>query len=259
LAQVAVRVALVFLLAGLLAPAAQAGDRAPSRTESQFVGLLNQARLAHDLPAVQISPALTGIADDYAAFNSRVGGIDHSRDRPYTRRANRAGCDKWSGPVLAQGYPSARAVLKGWLASSGHRRVLLDPEITHIGPGIHGQYALAFGMPCLATVRNSSGDYGDPKAIGRRLSLTVTDLEVGGASVAARVMTEVGSRAARLVGKSSATTASGQERQVAPEPPGTRLSLALPNPGDWRVDLRVGDAAYALGIVRVRGRSTGPG
>ena len=101
---------------GASAPAAFAGNPSPSAAERQFAGLLNAARASQGLGRVEISPALTDIADDYVLQNEREGGITHSRDAPYTARANAVGCGKWTGPVLAVGYlPSARAVLDVWL------------------------------------------------------------------------------------------------------------------------------------------------
>ena len=147
-------------------PVAAAGNPVPSPTERKFVGLLNQARAAHGLAPVEISPALTKVADDYVAQNVFLGGISHDRDPPFTARAKHAGCGRWSGPVLAQGYAGPAEVLRGWLDSPGHRVTLLDPENTHIGPGFMGEHALAYVMPC-TPAQNTSGDFGAPTAAGR--------------------------------------------------------------------------------------------
>jgi uncharacterized protein YkwD len=34
---------------------------------------------------------------------------------------------------IAQGYPTAAAVVAGWMASDGHRANILNPELTQIG------------------------------------------------------------------------------------------------------------------------------
>ena len=136
--------------------AASAGNPAPSAPENEFVGLLNQERAKHGLSAVAISPALTGISDDYVAENVAQGGINHNRDAPYTARAEKAGCTGWSGPTLAKGYPDPAQVLQVWLGSPPHREILMDPKNTHIGPAFQGEYALAFVLDC-SPARNTHG------------------------------------------------------------------------------------------------------
>ena len=143
----------------LVLPAA-AKNSSLSRTERQFAGLLNKERRANGLRPVEISPALTKIAHDYVAENVRMGSIDHGRDAPYTRRTRRVGCGGWNGPVLAAGFGSAQAALDGWLSSSGHRAVLMDPKITHVGPGFKAGYALAYGLKCKRNRANTSHDFG---------------------------------------------------------------------------------------------------
>jgi uncharacterized protein YkwD len=39
------------------------------------------------------------------------------------------------GENIAGGYPSVRAACGGWMASSGHRENILDPEYAYIGSG----------------------------------------------------------------------------------------------------------------------------
>ena len=146
---------------GLAVPAS-AGNPAPSEIEREFTGLLNQERASRGLSAVEISPTLTDIADDYAAYNDQVGGIDHGRDPAYTDRAQASGCSEysWQGPVLHGGDLTARETLDSWLDSKGHADVLLDPEITHLGAGFGVDNRLVYGLPCPAGLLHSSGDFG---------------------------------------------------------------------------------------------------
>ena len=139
------------------------GSPTPSGIEREFTGLLNQERANRGLSAVEISPTLTDIADDYAAYNDQVGGIEHSRDAPYTDRARASGCSQysWDGPVLHGGDLTARETLDSWLDSEGHAAVLLDPEITHVGVGFGADNRLVYGLPCPAGAAHSSGDFGE--------------------------------------------------------------------------------------------------
>ena len=252
-----------------LPPVAVGGDPAPSATERKFVGLLNQERAAQGMTAVEISPALTDVADDYVAQNSEQGGFSHDRDPPFTARANQAGCGKWSGPVLAQGYAGPAEVLQGWLNSPGHRAVLLDPENTHIGAGFKGEHALAYVMPCTPE-QNSSGDFGDPEARepvppyepvppeelfppeewfpstepptvnpeGQFL-LSFGRSGIRGRTIFTRVRVRAGRGRLRLVARSGARVVRGQPvaatKRMRPYRPAVRVSRL----GRWRVSLRV--------------------
>lgn len=265
------RPALGLVALALLAPApALAGDPAPSGAERELVRLLNSERTAAGLGRVEISPALTDVADDYVAENERLGGISHDRDAPYTARANAAGCSKWNGPVLAVGYPTPRAVLDGWLGSPGHRAVLMDPEISHIGPGLRGSHALAFGMPCARNAANTSGDFGDPTAAvpppappvaprpapappaAPRFALRSHRVGTRGRLIRVRLRVASGSAAVRIVARRRGRMVRSRRIRVSARPRAYRLAVRAPRAGRWRVRLRHGGRSVALGSVRVR-------
>ena len=237
--------ALIVLATLALVTPAQAGDPLPSPTEREFVGLLNAQRVAAGLARVEISPALTDIADDYAAFYAQSGsGIDHANDPPYTARANAAGCTKWDGPVLAQGYPTAQAVLDGWLSSPGHRDVLMDPGITHIGPGFNGAYALAYGMPCIPSALNTSGDFGG-------FELTVGKISSRGRTIKVRVEATAGSATASLAATRRGKTVRGQATPVSAGAGVAKLKVKVPTRGKWRLKVVAGDLTLSAGKIAV--------
>jgi len=246
-----------------------AGNPAPSPIERTFTGLLNEERSQRGLAPVEISPALTEISDDYIAENEAAGSFDHARDEPYTDRAFAAGCSKWLGPVLASGYPTARDTLDAWLSSSGHRAVLLDPEITHVGPGFGPDQRLMYGMPCEPTAQNTSGDFGDPNAgesivapgdpgdPGGPVDPAATVVEVV-STKARRLIAQVrvtvtgGAAAVRLIAERKGRTVRGEPQFLAVGAKAQRLKLALPRKGRWDLTLAVGDEERALGSVRAR-------
>ncbi len=53
-------------------------------------------------------------------------------------RITRAGYRNWTlvGENIASGYPTAEAVVRGWMASQGHRRNILNCRFKHIGIGL---------------------------------------------------------------------------------------------------------------------------
>ncbi len=248
------RFSLIVTFAVLAAAApAHAGDPAPSPAERELVGLVNQERAANGLAAVEISPALTEIADDYAGWYATTGTeIDHRYDPPYTERARAAGCSEysWDGPVLAQGYGSPRAVLDGWLGSPGHRAVLLDPEITHIGPGNAGGYWLAYGLVCERNALSTSGDYGADPGASASGDLVVGKLKVRANRISVKARTAAGEARARLIAKRGRRTVRGPRYFVGPDGL-TKLTVAVTAIGRWSLWLEAAGAKQSLGRVRV--------
>ncbi len=81
-----------------------------------FMPLLNTYRASHGLASVSFD---NGLSDDARINNSM--GSPHA----YMGRAR---VQNW-----AEGFQSANGVLRGWIASPGHNRNLLDPSIRRIG------------------------------------------------------------------------------------------------------------------------------
>ena len=85
-------------------------------------------RMAHDLPGAA-----------YPSLDDRLAAAG------YRMRA--------SGENVAEGYPSAAAVVAGWMTSPGHRSNILSAQFTEMGAGVatakNGRrfYAQVFGSP----------------------------------------------------------------------------------------------------------------
>ena len=85
-------------------------------------------RMAHDLPGAA-----------YPSLDDRLAAAG------YRMRA--------SGENVAEGYPSAAAVVAGWMTSPGHRSNILSAQFTEMGAGVatakNGRrfYAQVFGAP----------------------------------------------------------------------------------------------------------------
>ena len=244
----------VAVLAAVVAlpPVAFAGDPAPSAAEREFAGLLNQERADQGLPAVEISPALTDVADDYVAENVAQGGTSHDRDAPFTARANQAGCSGWSGPVLAQGYAGPAEVLQGWLDSPEHREILMDPENTHIGAGFDGDHALAYALRCDSAPFAPSGLPGvDPND---SLRLASARASAHGRTIYTRVRIGAGQGTLRLAARSGRLAVRGAPVAVVKRARRYRLAVKVSRPGRWNVSLRVNGRIARRFTVRVRAR-----
>lgn len=121
-----------------------------TRTNAQRVALglpplAREAALmrAAQLQAVQMA-ALNTMAHDlphaaYPSLDSRLAAVG------YRMRA--------SGENVAEGYPSATAVLAGWMTSPAHRANIVSTHFTQMGAGVatasngHRFHAQVFGSP----------------------------------------------------------------------------------------------------------------
>jgi hypothetical protein len=264
--------------AGLVVPGpAAAGDPSPSADELRFAALLNEERKQRGIPAVAVSPALTDIAHDYVAENDRLDDIDHGRDAPYTARTREVGCDKWDGPVLALGTEGPQEALDIWMNSTGHREVLLDPEVTHLGPGLQGNAALAFLLVCKPGSPATTGAVapGPPAPApaptptpsppapapgpADRRAFVVGHASVLRARAAGRVVT-VPVRVAKGTTTFRLVLRRGREvrrvtRKLSARAKAHRVSLRVPRRGRWTIDVLVisgGKKGEAESFVDVR-------
>ena len=256
----------VAALAAVMAfpPLAFAGDPAPSPAEREFVGLLNQERAARALSALEISPALTDVADDYVAENVEQGGTSHDRDAPFTARANRSGCTGWSGPVLVQGYADPAEALRVWLDSPDHRAILLDPENTHVGAAFNGEHALAYAMHC-TPAQNASGDFGVDgvplgavKSFGHRsgdsLLLASARPSAQGRMISTRVRIRGGQGTLGLAARLGGLVVRGRPVAVVKRVRPYLLAVKVSRPGRWKISLRVNGRIVRRFTVRVLAR-----
>lgn len=134
------------LITVALVAAAQpaAGDAASVQVE--VVELLNAARAAHGAPPVRSNPRLAlaarrhsrdMVAHHYFSHDSRTG-------EPFSTRIARTGWmrsrSRWRvGETLAWGRgvkAAPRAIVAAWLASAGHRRIVLAPRFHLVGIGV---------------------------------------------------------------------------------------------------------------------------
>ncbi|MDF0602333.1 CAP domain-containing protein [Psychromarinibacter sp. C21-152] len=99
----------------------------------------NALRRGRGLPALSVSGPLKRAAQRHSCHMARSGRMSHTGRGGSTvgDRATAAGY-RWRfiAENVAEGYPTAEAVLDGWQGSSGHRANLLAPEARDIGIGL---------------------------------------------------------------------------------------------------------------------------
>ncbi len=120
--------AVCLLLTCLAVPTAADADT----SEELMTAEINAARAAHDRPALDVSPALTASADDYAGSMMRRDVFGHRSPLPV------AGDFDYKGEILALRSgtrPNVAPTVRMWLDSPGHRAAMLDPRFDWIGVG----------------------------------------------------------------------------------------------------------------------------
>jgi uncharacterized protein YkwD len=124
-------------------PCAGAHERGdPVRRRHAVQCLVNDARAAHGLRRLRPAVTLGRAAGAHARDMRRRGffehrGADGSTPQLRARRAGYRGSTVGETIALSTGSrASAAAVVRRWLRSPGHRRVLLDPRMRHAGVGL---------------------------------------------------------------------------------------------------------------------------
>jgi uncharacterized protein YkwD len=95
---------------------------------------VNAARARHDLRPMRVSRCLTRkFAKPWARHMASTGKLVHQDLQPMFRR-----CPGFHsvGENIAYGYPTAAAVMRGWMGSPGHRANILRPGFRRIGLGL---------------------------------------------------------------------------------------------------------------------------
>jgi uncharacterized protein YkwD len=106
------------------------------------LALVNEERAAEGLAPLQRNAELDAAAAGHAADMRANGFFSHtgSDGSNVGQRASQAGYD-WSrvGENIAWGYPTAAAVMDGWMNSEGHRANILNAGYTEIGLAVDGE------------------------------------------------------------------------------------------------------------------------
>ena len=122
-------------------PAAAAANRASlDRAERKVVRLVNRIRARHGLRRLRPSRPLARAASAHSGDMLRRDFLSHSSSdgTPMGRRVRRYTGADWVGEnvaAVARRGSTARRVVRMWMASPGHRAILLAPNGRRIGVG----------------------------------------------------------------------------------------------------------------------------
>ena len=120
------------------APATSA-ERRTGTADREVVNLVNAERAAAGCSAVRVDQRLVAAAQDHSDDMAAGGYLSHtSRDgRSFSDRIEAAGYPSPAAENIAMGMSSAEAVMEAWMSSDGHRRNILNCDITAIGVGLN--------------------------------------------------------------------------------------------------------------------------
>ena len=123
----------------------------------QVLQLINLERAAVELPPVAAEPTLEQLAADYACRMVAEGFFAHRDPETGAGPGERAVAANYAGYFvgenLAAGHRTAAAVMKVWMESPAHRRIILDRNWKEVGVAVRtgGEYSiywvLEFGNP----------------------------------------------------------------------------------------------------------------
>jgi uncharacterized protein YkwD len=107
----------------------------PQVLRTAVVCLINQDRAQHHLPALQASADLNRSAQGWT--NVMVSSDQFTHGANFAARISAAGY-VWrsAGENIATGYATPRAVVRAWMASTGHCQNILNPSYRNVGTGV---------------------------------------------------------------------------------------------------------------------------
>lgn len=115
------------------ATATAAGSRAlaPSTYETRVQRWVNRRRANHHLPRVRISRCPDRTAERWSRHLAATGRFYHQSMRTVLRR-----CDaRYAGETLGRGSMRPKRLVRMWMKSPGHRKILLSRKARRIGIG----------------------------------------------------------------------------------------------------------------------------
>jgi uncharacterized protein YkwD len=111
------------------------GSTSPQVLRAAVVCLVNQQRALHHLPLLLASPLLDRSAQGWT--NVMVSSDQFTHGTNFASRISAAGY-VWrsAGENIATGYGTPRAVVRAWMASTGHCQNILNPSYRNVGTGV---------------------------------------------------------------------------------------------------------------------------
>jgi uncharacterized protein YkwD len=119
------------------------GSASRAQLQRTVVCLINDQRRERGLPALRENSRLNRSAQGWT--NTMVSHRDFTHGADFAARITAVGFH-WSnaGENIATGFGTASAVVKGWMASTGHCQNILNPDYRYVGTGVSDHSILGF-------------------------------------------------------------------------------------------------------------------
>ncbi len=115
--------------AGAAAAPGTTAAKSAAKFESAVVRKVNRVRAAHDLHRVRASDCLDGLAEPWASHLAAIESLVHRDQAIVIARCSLS----WAGEDLGSGSElTARKIVRAWMDSPEHRKVLLKPRARRI-------------------------------------------------------------------------------------------------------------------------------
>ncbi len=124
--------ALVVGLGALVVPAPASAAPSAASLEGSIHSLTNTERTQRKLGKLGTNACLKRYAVTHAQRQARDNRMYHQQIRPILSACGL----RYVGENVAAGYPTARAVMTGWMNSPGHRANILKREFNRLGVGV---------------------------------------------------------------------------------------------------------------------------
>ena len=111
------------------------GSAPPQILRSAVVCLINQQRAAHHLLSLHASPQRNRSAQGWTGVMVASDQFTHGAN--FASRISAVGYDwRSAGENIATGFATPRAVVRAWMASTGHCQNILNPTYRNVGTGV---------------------------------------------------------------------------------------------------------------------------
>lgn len=125
-------------------PVKQATDwSSVSDFEKRVFDLINDERKKHGLEALEWDSALAGVAHAHSTDMAHKGYFAHVNlegKSPCERKWDAGITFKFSGENIAYGYKTPESVVRAWMDSPSHKKVILSDMATHMGVGVYNYH-----------------------------------------------------------------------------------------------------------------------
>lgn len=101
--------------------------------ENDILMLVNEHRQELGLTSLSTLNIISSVADSHTDYMIETGSVSHDNFSKRAEALTNNAKAKSVAENVAYGYGTAEGVVRGWLKSDGHRKIIESPNYTHFG------------------------------------------------------------------------------------------------------------------------------